>query len=166
MTVAYATVDEVKGVLARDVADATGTAATLFNPDMVDYHIASAQAEIDARLAGRYVVPFPAPVPSLIKALTVDVAAYLATLTYRQSVDVSADDPVRLRYQRAQDMFKAIADGSMDLPAQQVPGDGGASTAGIATVRNPYRGTLFVLDDFSLGYSSYDNRVRGDWRGW
>jgi phage gp36-like protein len=60
--VAYCTVEEVRGVLARDVLAATGTAAMLLDADLLDYHIASAQAELDARVAGRYVTPFTAPV--------------------------------------------------------------------------------------------------------
>lgn len=148
----YCTVEEVRGVLARDVLEAIGTAATLLDADILDYQITSAAAEVDGRLGGRYKVPFPDPAPALVKSLTVDVAAYLATLTYRQSVDLEPTDPVALRYARAQALFKGIADGSVDLPGAVVPGDGGAQPTGIATVRNPYVGQLFGATDFDLAY--------------
>lgn len=149
---AYCTAEQVRGVLARDVAQATGTAATLFDVDILEYHIGAAQAELDGRVAGRYVTPFPDPVPALIQSLTVDVAAWLATLTYRQSKSMEPDDPVRLRYQRALELMQGLSDGSIDLPPGHTPGDGGAETTGVATVRNPYIGRLFGVEDFGLGY--------------
>lgn len=160
---AYCTVEQVRGVLARDVAQATGTAAGLFDVDILEYHIGAAQAEIDGRVAGRYVTPFPDPVPALIASVTVDVAAWLATLTYRQSKDIAADDPVRLRYERAFGLMQGLSDGSIDLPPGHTPGDGGAETAGGASTRNPYLGKLFGPDDFGL--SAGPRRVDG-WRGW
>lgn len=160
----YCTADEVRGVLARDVLDLVGTAGSLADVDLLDYHVGAAQAEVDARLANRYVTPFTDPAPALVKSLTVDVAAYLATLTYRQSVDLEPTDPVALRYARAQDLFKGIANGSVDLPGAQVPGDGGASSSGTVTVRNPYVGKLFDPDDLGLGYAQPG--TGGGWRGW
>lgn len=162
---AYCTVDEVRGVLARDVAQATGTAATLLDADLLEYHIGAAQAEVDARLTGRYKVPFPDDgVPALVKSLTVDVAAYLATLTYRQSKDLAQFDPVVLRYQRALELMKGLADGTIDLPPGGDPGDGGGDVepTGSATVRNPYIGDLFTPDTWGLGYQR--GRL-GNWHG-
>lgn len=146
---AYCTADDVRQVLARDITKASGTAATLLDVDVIDYHIGAAQAEVDGRLAGRYLVPFTT-VPALVKALTVDVAAYLATLTYRQSKSLEVDDPVRLRYQRSLDILKELSTGTMDLPVGQNP-DGPQHT-GAATVRNPYIGRLFGAEDFGLGW--------------
>lgn len=158
--VAYCGADDVRNVLARDITKAAGTGATLLDVDVIDYHIGAAQAEVDGRLAGRYLVPFTT-VPALVKVLTVDVAAYLATLTYRQSKDLAIDDPVRLRYQRALDMLKELATGTMDLPSGQIP-DGGPT--GIAHTRNPYIGRLFGPEDFGL--TAGPRRRVGGRRGW
>lgn len=158
---AYCTADDVRGVLARFIEKPAGTAGVERDADILAYQISAAQAEVDARLAGRYQVPF-VTVPALVKSLTVDVAAYLATLTYRQSKDLAIDDPVRLRYQRALDMLKELAGGSMDLPIGQLPTDPGLT--GVISVRNPYTGRLFGPDDFGLAPAP--PRWAGGWRGW
>lgn len=159
---AYCTVDEVRGVLARDTSQPAGTAATERDVDLLEYQIAAAQGEVDGRLTGRYITPFADPVPALLKSLTVDVAAYLATLTYRQSKSLEIDDPVRLRYQRALAILQELAAGTMDLPTGQLPG--GAQSTGSATVRNTYLGHLFGPEDFGL--SAGPRRRVGGWRGW
>lgn len=150
-------------MLLRDSSKALGTAGVLLDVDIIEYQIEAAQAEVDGRLAGRYKVPFDAPVPALAKALTIDVAAYLSTLTYRQSKDFSVDDPVRLRYQRALDMLKDIAAGNIDLPVVTDPGGGDTpAPVGTPSVHNPYEGDLFTPRDWGLGYR-HGGDVR---RGW
>jgi len=163
--VGYCTVDDVRGVLARDTTDPDGTAASMYDGSLLDFQIVAAQAIVDGYLAGRYQVPFlDGAVPPLVTALTVDMAAYRATLTYRQSVDLGADDPVRLRYTDAMAMLKAIAAGDMDLPVTPIPGGDSPSTVGTVSVRNPYTGHLFGPDDFELGYAG---PRRGRWpSGW
>lgn len=161
---AYCKPDDVRQVLARDLDDLEGTAGEMLDEDLLEGQIVSAAGEVDARLAGRYRVPFAdGQVPTLVRSLTIDVAAYLATLTYRQNKDLGTDQPVRLRYQRALDLLAALSKGDMDLPA--VPTDDGGqtpTTAAAVTVRNPYEGRLFGMDDFELGYDG--GRVRN--RGW
>lgn len=159
----YCTVDDVRGVLARDLTDLDGTAASMYDGALLDFQIVAAQAIVDGYLSGRYVVPFTdGAVPPLVTALTVDLAAYRATLTYRQSVDLGVDDPVRLRYVDCMTMLKAIAAGDMDLPVPAVP-PGGVTPTGTVSVRNPYRGRLFGLDDFDLGYAGPRRGWRGGW---
>lgn len=157
----YCTVADVRGVLARDTTDPDGTAASMYDGAILDFQIVAAQAIIDGYLAGRYQVPFvDGAVPPLVAALTVDLAAYRATLTYRQSVDLGVDDPVRLRYTDCMIMLKAVAAGDMDLPATPAPGGGVTpGTSGTVSVRNPYRGHLFGTEDFKLG-------TAGPRRGW
>lgn len=154
----YCTVDDVRGVLARDTADPDGTAASMYDGSLLDFQIVAAQAIVDGYLAGRYQCPFPdGSVPPLVTALTVDVAAYRATLTYRQSVDLGVDDPVRLRYADALAMLKQLSTGSMDLPVVPDPGGGSEPvSAGVVTVHNPYEGRLFGMRDFSLGTNPAD----------
>lgn len=157
MTV-YATPEDVRTILTNDDADLSGSAAGMVDVK-IQVEIDAAQAEIDARLANRYVTPFVA-VPPLIKTITVDIAAYRANLLYRRSQDLTAEDPMVLRYTNAQTLLGLLASGAADLPGVGV-GDGN-STAGTATVRNPYRGKLFSPDDLGLGLAT----SRRGWRGW
>jgi len=160
----YATPDQVRGVLTRDLTQPAGTAAELDDFALAE-HIRSASDTVDVYLAQRYGAPFTNP-PGLVVDLTIAIAAFLATLSYRQSVEIGPAEPVALRNTWASNLLTALSKGVADLPGVRVPGDNGAPTAGVATVRNANAGRLFSLDDFSLGYSSYDGRVRGDWHGW
>lgn len=146
---AYTTPALVREVLARDLEDFDGTGAALADVQ-IQSEIDAAQAEIDARLAGRYVTPF-ATTPPLVASLAADIAAYRANLRWRQSEDLTAEDPMVLRYTNAIGLLKDIASGKADLPG--IGTADGNSTAGIASVVNPYGGRLFGLRDFSLGYS-------------
>lgn len=112
----YATPEELRARL-RALGPASRTAADL-DDDKLDDAIEDAAAEIDAALTSRYQLPTDpeAQLPRLVKALTIDVAAYLSTLTARGSSDMSKDDPVALRYARAQKLLESVASGSMRLP--------------------------------------------------
>lgn len=130
----------------------TGSAASLSDDDL-EQAIAEAQAEIDARLASRYTVPFSFPVPVVIEQATRDIAAYLGTLTFRRGDPIDANDPVQLRYNRAQALLASIQAGKTELP---VGSDGPLSEATAdAEVINPYDGDLFQLSDFALGAGSF-----------
>lgn len=157
MTV-YATPADVRTVLTADDTDLTGTAAGMVDVKL-QVEIDAAQAEVDARLAGRYAVPFVV-VPPLVHSITVDIAAYRANLMYRRSQDLTAEDPMVLRYTNAQTLLGLLASGAADLPG--VGSGDGNSTGGTATVRNQYEGKLFSPDDLGLGYAS----SRRGWRGW
>lgn len=141
MAATYATPTQVRDVLSRD-ASPEGTAAELGDTRITEA-IESAEAEVNVRLATRYTVPFDSnAVPDVVGDLTRDIAAYLASLTYRQNKDFSSEqDPVLRRYQRALDLLKALATGDADL------GGGGGDDAPTATAgasgRNQYRGRLF-----------------------
>lgn len=143
---AYATPQTVRQALSPDGTNAPGTAASLSDAQILDA-ISEATTELDGRLAARYKVPFPDPAPALIQAVVRDIAAYLATLTYRKGNPLLPDDPVRLRYSRASSMLTDIAAGKVELPA------GGITvpeTGGHAAVVNPYEGDLFELRDLGL----------------
>lgn len=150
VAVAYATPDEVRSAVARDLSKTTGTAASL-DDDELKATIVTAQAEVDAKLRGRYTLPFTT-VPLLVKSIVIDIASYLATLTYRQSKDLAQGDPIMLRYDRAEKLLKSITDGTADLDT----GDGGAAagstSGGAGQPINPYTGNLFGLEDAGLSY--------------
>lgn len=67
--------------------------------------VPQAEAEVDARLAPKYTVPF-SPAPYLIKDLCVDLAYYKATIKQESS------KPIK---EYIDDRFKAIIDGTLVL---------------------------------------------------
>jgi len=163
MAAVYATSDDVRSAVARDLDKVSGTAASMDDGE-IDLAVRNAQAEVDARLRGRYTVPL-VPCPELVRNIVVDVAAYLATLVYRQGKDLTPTDPVALRYARAQLLLKQIADGTADLDV----GDGGApapSTAGgIGAPINP-QGAGLLTAGYSIRYPIDYNAGLAPWNGW
>lgn len=116
----YVTPDDVRATLAPDGADDQSTAAQM-SDDALDREIVRAQAEVDGHLVDRYDVPFADDgVPMLIKGLTEDVAAYLATLTHSRNSALPENHPVWLRYSRASTLLERIGRSIIDLE----PGDG------------------------------------------
>lgn len=123
-----------------------GTAATLGDDDLRDA-IRRAQAEVDARLQTRgYAAPFTDP-PDLVIDITTDIAAYLATLTYRRGEPINRDEPIALAYTRAETLLGQISSGAATLSAptgeKEAAGDAGA-------VQNPISGDLWSAGDFAL----------------
>lgn len=146
----YTSVQAVRRALAPGGSeDATlGTAASLADQDLYRA-IGEAAAEINSKLSARYSLPFTDPTPPLLEALNRDIAAFLATLVYRRNQPLPAEDPVRLRYQRAQALLDRLADGRAELLGQDAQGTIGES--GEATVVNILDDqSLFGLEDFSL----------------
>lgn len=153
----YATADQVRAVLAPDPALPSGTPGEL-SDDALDERIAAASAQVDAALSARYTVPFADPAPGLVGHITVAIASWLAALTHRRSVDITATDPLMLRYQWATGLLGALAKGDADLPGTG-GGDEPAHHRG-AVVVQPYAGELFPMDNLGLGVSPR-GRVRG-----
>jgi phage gp36-like protein len=156
----YATAEDVRRVLARDSTKRAGTAAVMEDNE-INVNVIDAESEINARLRGRYSIPFVEPIPLLVHNIAVDFGAYLATLTYRQGRDLEATDPVVLRYNRARQLLGAIADGKADLDT----GDGGGAATSIGSIGTPINrnaGKVWSADDFGLGWAPNDRR----WRGW
>lgn len=142
----YTSAANVREALSREEAGSRGTAAALSDAKL-NAQIDAAEAEINAMLLTRYVVPFEVPAPLLVKSITEDIAAYLATLTYRQGRDLGRDDPVALRYDRARQLLTKISNGNADLGItsdQETSGSIGAPV-------NRNAGRLFGLSDFGLG---------------
>lgn len=141
----YTTTDLVQQVLSRTWGETGDTAADL-SEEVLGRAISEAQAEIDARLRGVYVVPFN-PVPELIGIIATAIAAYSADLTYREIRDYNSDlNPVLLRYNRAKMLLGQLASGELDLPPEVPPADTGVG-GGVIVFARQYD-TLF--DDPSL----------------
>jgi phage gp36-like protein len=155
----YASAEDVRVVVARNPTRYRGTAAEM-DDNEINYALEQAEAEVNGRLRQRYTIPFPTPVPLLVKSIVTDIAAYRATLTYRQNRDLEPTDPIALRYRDSRQLLAQIADGNLDLDS----GDGGSavtSTGSIGRPVNRNQGNLFRSEDFGL---SWRNRTRrGGW---
>jgi phage gp36-like protein len=109
--------------------DTDGTAASL-SDEAVEDAIAEAQSRVDTRLAGRYEVPFDPDVPSQVRYITRDIAAWLCHLTFREVRDLNTElDPVHLRYKAAEALLIDLQNGKTDLPdaPDADPGESGQS---------------------------------------
>ena len=143
--VAYADDQQVRLAVARDPQKPIGSAATL-TPDQVQLAIDDAQAEVDGRLRSRYVVPFTAPVPDLVVSITIDIAAYLVSLTFYQEKDMKDTDPAVRRYKRACCLLGDIAAGYVVLDADDTDSSS-PSTAVVGTPIDPH-GDGFLTCEF------------------
>ena len=158
----YCTVLDVKNALApAGQGQGQGTALALTDVQLIDA-INEADSVIRAYVGMIYIVPqVDTPVippttpesywsvaPEPVRYWSRDIAAYLATLTFKRNQDVPQDDPVRLRLNLAMQQLVMIRDGKSTLPfPPYVPPEGAESGV---TVVNQYEGTLFGPADFGL----------------
>ena len=153
----YCTVEDVRNALTPGaVYTDPSTAAQLQNGQIED-----AIRQADSRINGYLPAGYVAPTVTLENADVVgvppfrywsrDIAAYLATLTYRRSKDLSQDDPVRLRYTDTMLELQLVAKGVFELPPSTAPG---GPLDGDVFVYNQYQGQLFGPEDFALAPSS------------
>ena len=103
----YVTAQDIKARLGADdyavlVGDAKGTAR-------IDGAMADACGEIDGHVQKRYALPLPAPTPTAIKRIAVDI------VIYRLSGDSRVTEDRRQRYEDAVAFLKAIAKGDVSL---------------------------------------------------
>lgn len=157
---AYTTKAKVRSALVPTAdgaipASPSHTAADLSDAQ-IDDHIAEADAVIDGYLAKWYTTPVapsgtPTPaIPHPVDYWSRDIAAYLATCTYRGSMDFTDNDPVARRYKMVMDALKDVASGKMTLPLPGAPGAGDTGSGSAGSAINPYRGDLWTPDDFSI----------------
>lgn len=164
----YSSVFDVRNALTpgADTADKS-TAAGLTDAQIEDA-IAEADAVINAYCSDGYIVPLmdvtisedPLVVASLavqpLRFWSRDLAAYLATLTFKRNKDVPENDPVRLRYTMIMEMLRMVRAGKMNLPLDATPDTG----PGTVSTHNLYTGNLFGAEDFELTTRS------GYYHGW
>ena len=152
----YCDLDDIRDVLTRDAAltapEEQNNGSTLDEENLAAAR-SDAQDEIDARLALRYTVPF-APVPDLIRRLTIAIAAYLADLNFRENRDMQTElNPVRLRYDRAQTILGQLSTGEAVIPPDgSDPGNPPDTGAGIRVASSYSRPGLVTVCDFDIGY--------------
>lgn len=151
----YATAEQVRSVLARDLNRPGAPELAALDDSEIDAAVGSAQAEVEARTSGVYSPPtLLEDVPRLIVDCTVDIAAYLLVLRYTPG-ELPDSDVTALRYQRALNLLTGIQSGVVDLPTPPA----GVPTPPTGAVINPYEGRLFDLDTWELGYGG----ARGRW---
>ncbi len=101
MVTAYTTDTEVKEFLA------SLQPATAYAGVSITNMITRAQNKIDAKLAGRYVVPFTT-VPPLIKDIATEIAAYLVYRVLHASVEVATKSKPTIWYQSFLDAMETL----------------------------------------------------------
>jgi phage gp36-like protein len=102
----------------------TGTCAQLTDEQLTEA-IGRASSKVSAYAGTTFEPDASQPVvtvPALIVTLTVQIATYYATLTYRKSKDLAAFDPVYLGFLDASQMLKDIASGLIQV-APPDPGE-------------------------------------------
>lgn len=169
----YCTVTQLRGALAPSGGSGPWhTAADLTDPQLQEA-IDEAASTVDVAIGARYAVPV-APVDPTANPLTyphpvdfwcLNIAAYLATCTFRGSADFTDNDPVYRRYVTAVNAMTAVAKGIGSLPIASSLGTTTGSS-GALPAENRYSGNLFEAGDFDLGdpRSNYLNDPR--WRAY
>ena len=153
----YSSVYDVRNALTpgADPADKS-TAAGLDDGQLADA-IVEADSTVNSYLPDDYTVALTTvqqgtpPVDAEVGTQPVrfwsrDIAAYLATLTFKRNKNVPDDDPVRLRFNLAMDALRAVRAGKINLPVDASASD---DVLGLS-IYNLYEGTLFGPDDFQL----------------
>lgn len=142
----------------------TGTCAAM-SDDELSAAIAQASARVSMWTGETY---DPSEVPDTITGLTVQLATYYATLTYRKGRDLSAMDPVYLQYLDAQATLKAIANGQIQvIPSQPDEPPGTPPTPTRARVINTIPRTFSGEDSATEIGPGGQLRARGGYgSGW
>ena len=126
------------------IAEATGTVSSMLSRYAVteteQQVITGIDVDGDPTTAPDTVAPYP------VRAWTRNIAAYLATLTFKQNQDLKEDDPVRLRYIMTMGQLQAVHDGALDIPDLEPSEE---VNQGVH-VENTYEGQLFSPEDFLL----------------
>jgi phage gp36-like protein len=156
----YSTVFEVRAAVSPSGGSdnppdvPTGSAADLGNTALTD-SINEADSTIDSYIGGRYATPVvsvgdPAVVPHPIDYWSRNIAAYLATLTFRNSMDFTDNDPIARRYNATMLALTAVRDGKATLSIPELGADSAGEASGAAPPYQQYEGHMFDTKDFDL----------------
>lgn len=156
MTTLYATLADLR--LTMDGTDSgTGTAATLTDAQLtLALQAASNRVSVYAGNVFDGSNPQATP-PDIFHDLTLDLAAFWATVTYRKSKALAPDDPVRLRYNDAQGILNAVRDGKLRLDV--VPPGGVGEETGIVINNIP---NIFTGDDSNTTINPMTGALQAD----
>lgn len=149
----YSSVQDVRDALAPGGSTVNPATAASLSEAQITSQIKEADGVIDAFIGVRYAIPQDTIDSSVavspIRWWSRSIAAYFATLVYKQNKDVTADEPIRLRYEQVMGFLEDVRDGKMDLNLLS----GTATTdSGEVYVYNLYDGDLFSKDQFVIGH--------------
>jgi phage gp36-like protein len=116
VTVLYCLPQDIRDNVAG-TDNGTGTCAQLTDAQLTEA-IGRASSKVSAYAGTTFEPDASQPVvtvPSLIFGLTVQIATFYGTLTYRKGKDLSAMDPVMLGYTDAMATLTAIANGTIQV---------------------------------------------------
>lgn len=147
---AYVTKRDVRMALTGLTSDpgVTGDASTAASMPVyvLDDAIEEACNRVDNYLRARYAVPVTDS--SALFYVARDIAAYLATLTFKRNEPMGQDDPVQLRYNDAMIQLVMWRDGKAVL---DLPPAGAATDQSYVEVVERIPGGLFCPGDFFDG---------------
>lgn len=166
----YSSPADVRNALTPGADEDDETTAASFADAQINDAIKEADGVIDTYIYALFGIPQDADNPDVaiypVRAWSRDIAAYLATLTYRKSKDLQPEDPIRLRFMYVMDILEKIAAGilrpNLPQPPEPPPGYGPQG----AFVYNLYRGKLFHISDVfcppGRGWSHVQQHRYGD----
>lgn len=144
MTVLYCTPADIReNVGGTD--NGTGTCAQLTDDQLTDA-IGRASSKVSAYAGTTFEADAETPVvivPDLIAAVTVAIASFYGTLTYRKNKPLAQYDPIMLGYVDAMSTLNAIAAGTIQVGP---PDPGETSPEGAAKVINTVPRTFTFAD--------------------
>lgn len=156
MSTLYATLADLR--LTMDGTDSgTGTAAMLTDAQLtLALQAASNRVSVYAGNVFDGSTPQATP-PDIFHDLTLDLAAFWATVTYRKSKALAPDDPVRLRYNDAQAILNAVRDGKLRLDVVAPGGVGEEVGVVINNIPN-----IFTGDDSNTTLNPLTGALQAD----
>lgn len=118
---------------------------TSLTDTQIDFYVAQAEAEIDARLAVRYALPFSA-VPPLVEALATEYALIKLMDRFYSSEAPAKNDWKEVRRREMKELLVALADGTATLVTTTGAVITTATGAGIESDTSDYTPTFNHLD--------------------
>ena len=108
--------DIIKALPEETIIELTDDEETgdIFSP-FVDEAISKADGEIDAYLVNRYTTPLAAPIPDIIRGISVDISIYYL---YKRRVE-EIPETRETSYKNAIRTLRDIRDGKMPLPVTE-----------------------------------------------
>lgn len=152
----YAPVSDLRLVLGSTDAG-TGTAAQLTD-EQLTLALAAATNRVSVYAGNVYDSSTPQAVPpAILHDLTLDIAAYRATMIYLKNKTMAADHPIVLAYTAAMQMLSDARDGKVRLDPV-APGGVGQET-GVVINRIP---NIFTGHDSNTRVSPVDQTLQAD----
>lgn len=120
------------------------SAATTIDTDVLDAHVATAEAEVDAYLGVRYALPL-----TTVPALVAKVAARRTRFHIYASRPGAIEEWLQAEYDRDEAFLKDVASGKRELGLTLAGADAGASQADARRVRSTSAAPVFGRTNMS-----------------